>query len=155
MPTAKRKKRSFVYQCWVNYFKEHHLLTRGSWRTMGHALADFILKDAPESKRYKRLEVLAQALNRQRSYAILYMRENGITVFTCGENGRVEVMSTNKIDAEEHNARQIRRGQNSVLSVERNLFDMDNKKRLESGWFSARSIKTMQKLLPPGKKSRD
>lgn len=135
-----------LYEYWLVYFQNSIRLKRGPWRTVGHALANWILRNATEAQRYKKLEPLGGQLNDMRDYALAKMRENGIEVCLKGKT-RIEEISIDKKDIPENDRRAIRRGQQGILATEKKCYGLNRKLRSEYGWLLEGHIKTVKRVL--------
>jgi len=138
-----------MYEYWLIYFGQSKKLLRGTWRTIGHALADWLLRDASEAERYRKLEILGQRLNTRRDYAITLMREQGKTV--CVSGGRcIDKITIGEADSDEHNRRCITQGQQKIMATENKCYDLNRNRRNDYGWLFEKDIRRVQKRLNPG-----
>lgn len=161
MSKQSKVKVEYVYEYWLVYFQGNDngqpiniRLKRSSWRTIGHALANWILKDETEAKRYKQLEELGNQLNDVRSYALSKMRGNGIKVCLKGKT-RIEEISIDEKDITENNRRAIRLGHQDILATEKKCYDLTRQLRSDFGWLFETNIKKVKKTLLLGNTGAD
>ena len=158
---TKAKTKANMYRWWFRYYEQNGngrlkgRLLRGNWATVGRALADWILRDASDSKRYKNLDDLGRRLDDNRDYAVRKMRVDGNKVCIHGEP-RIESVSVNEPDdIDEHNERAIRQWQVKTIATNTKCYNLDRKLRGDYGFLFDNEIKRVERKLLLGNAEAD